>query len=417
VLTIILTGKLKKYKIHYMKLIFFLIALCLLSIRIYFSWFDKGWGNRGESTSNMVIKGDHFYEEIKYRGKFQLTDDETGFKTISPGGYFKFIKNEKSVQAESNLKGEIDYRISDGKDYLATDEQGKKLIAEAVKEMIYQGFDANARMERLYQKGGRQALISEIDSMRISPLKVLYLNRLFTIDSLSPADMALITKKIESLGSDLDEAQFLNKISYAQMKNPLTANAYFEIANSLNSDLDKSGALQHIIDQDSVTEENTNKILNSSRGMGSDLEKANLYNKMIDKRLITGPRFDSLLDLISHMGSDMDKANLYNKMIDKGLITGAHFDSLLDPISQMGSDLDKVNLYIKLTDEKNLSEAQWMRLTDKTAGLGSDMDKANLLIAIAQRMPKTEICKVSYMKAAKTLGNDSDYGRAVRAVE
>src|SRR5450755_2242520 len=366
-----------------MKLIFFLIALCLLSIRIYFSWFDKGWGNRGESTSNMVIKGDHFYEEIKYRGKFQLTDDETGFKTISPGGYFKFIKNEKSVQAESNLKGEIDYRISDGKDYLATDEQGKKLIAEAVKEMIYQGFDANARMERLYQKGGRQALISEIDSMRISPLKVLYLNRLFTIDSLSPADLALITKKIESLGSDLDEAQFLNKISCAQMKNPLTANAYFEIVNSLNSDLDKSGALQHIIDQDSVTEENTNKILNSSRGMGSDLEKANLYNKMIDKRLITGP----------------------------------HFDSLLDLISQMGSDLDKVNLYIKLTDEKNLSEAQWMRLTDKTAGLGSDMDKANLLIAIAQRMPKTEICKVSYMKAAKTLGNDSDYGRAVRAVE
>jgi len=366
-----------------MKLIFFLIALCLLSIRIYFSWFDKGWGNRGESTSNMVIKADHFYEEIKYRGKFQLTDDETGFKTISPGGYFKFIKNEISVRAESNLKGEIDYRISDGKDHLPTDEQGKKLIAVAVKEMIHQGFDADARMERVYKKGGIQALMNEIDSMRIAPIKVLYLNRLFAIDSLSPEDMALITKKIESLGSDLDEANLLNKISYAQMKNPLTANAYFEVVNSLNSDLDKGGALHHILDQDSVSEENTNKILNSSRGIGSD----------------------------------MDKSNLYNKMIDKGLIAGTRFDSLLNPISQMGSDMDKVNLYVKLKDEKNLSEIQWMRLTEKIAELNSDMDKANVLIAIAQKMPKTETCKMSYMKAAKTLGNDSDYGRAVRAVE
>ena len=400
-----------------MKLIFFLIALCLLSIRIYFSWFDKGWGNRGESTSNMVIKADHFYEEIKYRGKFQLTDDETGFKTISPGGYFKFIKNEISVRAESNLKGEIDYRISDGKDHLPTDEQGKKLIAVAVKEMIHQGFDADARMERVYKKGGIQALMNEIDSMRIAPIKVLYLNRLFAIDSLSPEDMALITKKIESLGSDLDEANLLNKISYAQMKNPLTANAYFEVVNSLNSDLDKGGALHHILDQDSVSEENTNKILNSSRGIGSDLDKANLYSKMIDKGLITGVRFDSLLNLVSHFGSDMDKSNLYNKMIDKGLIAGTRFDSLLNPISQMGSDMDKVNLYVKLKDEKNLSEIQWMRLTEKIAELNSDMDKANVLIAIAQKMPKTETCKMSYMKAAKTLGNDSDYGRAVRAVE
>src|ERR1700722_2851733 len=181
-----------------MKIIFFLIAFSLVGIRVYYSWSGKDKEKRGESTSNMVIKGDHFYEEIKYSGKFQLTDDETGFKSISPGGYFKFIKNDVSVTAESNLKGEIEYRIYDGKSYPAADEHGKRLIAEAVKEMVYQGFDANTRMERIYQKGGTQALINEIDSMRIDPVKMMYLNRLFSVDSLSPENISSITRKIGS---------------------------------------------------------------------------------------------------------------------------------------------------------------------------------------------------------------------------
>jgi hypothetical protein len=301
-----------------MKLIFFLIAFCLITIRIYFSWAWKDKENRGVSESNMVIKGDHFYEEIKYSGKFQLTDDETGFKSISPGGYYKFIKNEKSVKAESNLKGEIDYTISDGKNYQATDEPGKKLIAEAVKEMIYQGFDANARMERIYRKGGSHALLSEIDSMRIDPVKIMYLDRLLTIDSLSPDDPNSIGK---------------------------------------------------------------------------------------------------ILDVSKRIGSDMDKANLYNKIIDKGLITGVHFDSLLVLISNMGSDMDKENLYKNLIKEKDISEAQWIRLIDKATQLSSDMDKSNLLLEIAQKMPRTETVKTSYLKAAKSINDDNDFGKTVRAVE
>ena len=32
--------------------------------------------------------------------------------------------------------------------------------------MIYWGYDAEGRMERVYQKGGSQALLREIDSMK-----------------------------------------------------------------------------------------------------------------------------------------------------------------------------------------------------------------------------------------------------------
>ena len=366
-----------------MKLIFFLIAFCLISIRYYFSWIGKDREKRGISTSNVVIKGDHFYEEMKYSGKFRLSDDETGFKSISPGGYFKFIKNEVKVEAESNLTGDIEYRINGGKNTLNLNERDKKLVTEAVKEMIYQGFDANARIERIYQKGGAGALINEVDSMRIDQIKIMYLNRVFSLDSLSREDLSLAIKKVQSLGSDMDKAQFLYKISKEQFKNPQIANAYFIIADGIHSDMDRAGILKHVIDQDSVTDENTGKILN------------------ITKRI----------------GSDMDKADLYNKMIDKGMISGVYFDSLLDLISSMGSDFDRVNLYKKLATEKNISEGQWVSLINKSVQIGSDMDKSNLLIEVAKRMPRSEIEKAAYLKAAKSINNDMDYGRAIRALE
>src|ERR1700733_3400647 len=101
-----------------MKIIFFLIAFFLVSTRIYFSWSGKDKERRGISESDMVIKSDNFYEEINYAGKFELADDEGSFKSISPGGYFKYRRNEKKVRAESNLQGSIEYSLFDGENKL-----------------------------------------------------------------------------------------------------------------------------------------------------------------------------------------------------------------------------------------------------------------------------------------------------------
>ena len=79
--------------------------------------------------------------------------------------------------------------------------------------------------------------------------------------------------------------------------------------------------------------------------------------------------------------------------------------------------MDKLNLYEKLLNENGISDLQWAALLNKASLLGSDMDKTNLLISIAQKMPHTETLKENYRKAAKTIGNDSDYGRAVRALD
>jgi hypothetical protein len=331
----------------------------------------------------MTIRSDHFIEEIKYSGKFELTEDETGFKSISPGGYLKYRRNEITVKAESNLKGTIEYHIYEGTNDLTGNEKGKALIKEAIREMIAWGFDANARMERIYMKGGSRALLGEIDSLKSDPVKNLYLNHIFAIDSLSNEDQTVVIKKIGSLGSDNDKNIFLKKISASRLDDPQMAQAYFAVLESMGSDMDKVGALQHMLDQDLVTD-------------------ANAY---------------TILVISSRLGADMDKMSIYQKLINRGLIRGTRYDSLLEKASLMGADMDKINLYRALIEEKNISDSQWIQMINKTAQLGSDMDKSNLLTEIAQKMPKTIPIKESYLKAARTISNDADYGKVIRALE
>jgi hypothetical protein len=366
-----------------MKMIFFLIAFCLVSVRYYFSWAGKERQKRGVTESDIVIKSDNFYEEINYSGKFQLSEDEGGFKSISPGGYFKFRKNEIKVKAESDLRGEIEYFIYDGKNKLSPDGDGKLFISTAIKEMIYWGYDADQRMERVYQRGGVQALLSEVDSIKTDQVKVLYLNRLFAIDSLHPGFMPLILQKVANMGSDQDKVNFLTRIPVGRLNDASNDSAYFEIIKRISSDVDKANALRHIINQDSVAEVNTDKIL-----------------------ILTGG-----------LNSDVDKDQFLRKMIDKGLIKGSSFDTLLTLISKMGSDVDKAGIYKELINQKNLNESQWIKLLYKISLLGSDYDKANLLVELALLMPQSGNLKINYQKAAKTLNNDNDYGRVMRALQ
>ena len=401
-----------------MKLIFFLVAFCLISLRIYFSWLGKDRESRGISESNMVVKSDNFLEKISYVGKFELTEDETAFKSISPGGYFKYEMNDERVKAESNLKGEIEYTLYDGKNNLVMDEKGKKLLAEAIKEMIAWGYDAQGRMERVYKKEGVKGLLAEVDSVRVGQTKTIYLNRLFSLmDSLSPDERSLIVAKVKSLNSDIDERQLLEKIPLNELKDPKISAAYFDVAVDMNSDMDKAAVLNHYLDLDTITKENTFKLLRVSATMNADIDKANVYKKTIGKGIINGPAYDSLLNLVSDINSDMDKANLYKELITIGNISEAQWVDLVDKISSINPDIDKVNLYKELLGMGNISEAQWVILIGKVSSINSDIDKANLLVEIAPKMLKTDIVKISYQKVARTLNNDIDYGRVMRALE
>jgi hypothetical protein len=366
-----------------MKLIFFLVAFGLVCFRVFIAWSGKDRAMRGESTANIEISSGSFKEEIKYYGKIVLNDEETGFRSISPGGYVKFHINDTSVTAESNLKGDIDYHVYEDKREV-TDQAGiKNRVALAIREMLSWGFDADNRMERVFSRGGTQALLNQVDSVHSDQMKRKYLERVLTIDSLSVEDRRTLIKKMASVDSDLDKADLLNKISMAQLRDSEANEEYFQAIESVRSDLDRFNVLRHVIDQDSLPEKNINRIMT----------------------------------IAGHSESELDKANIFSTLIQKGVIQGDHLDRLLVLIAGLPSGLDKANLYRAVCELKHFTEPQWIGLINSIAQLDSDLDKAQLLTEIAGKMPKTEQVKTAFHLAAKTINNDMDYGRVMRAGE
>jgi len=321
--------------------------------------------------------------EIQSDGEIKFNEDETAIQSISNNGYLKYRNNDKKLVVHYTNNNELKYELSVSGQKLNPDTpEGKKLIADAIQDMISTGIDAQGRMKRLIAKGGLQAVLNEVDRLKNDFTKSMYLEYLITSDSIRKDDMAAITKKIETqIGSDFEKSKLLKRFSATQMKDSLISQAYFDAVKSIGSDFEKANALKNRIRQ-SLTREQFDAALVASNTIGSDFEKANLLKELIDQEIYEGESFTKLLNSVDHIGSDFEKANVLKKLVGKDI----------------------------KTDE------QWIGLINGTVQVSSEFERCNVLLQIASRMPKSEDIKANYLKAAKTINSEHELGRVVQAM-
>jgi hypothetical protein len=398
-----------------MKAEFFVVAFCLLFAGAYFTYARHR--DVGNNDSSIVISSDGSYEEIKHSGKIDFTDDETSIKNISPGGFLNYRKNEEKLIAKSDKQGVISYELTNGDNKLLLDSNGKKFITEAVKEMIAWGIDANERMERIYKKGGNRALMNEVGNLKNDQVKKMYLDHILKFDSLTSTDMTVLVKMItNSLGSDEDKQQVLKKFTPDQLKDSSTAHAYVQAVESFNDDYAKSNAIKNIMIM-SLPKGLCIQIIHAVNGIHDENEKAILLRDMINKGQLDEEQTDQILEATDHFNDNMQKENLLMQLISKKAVPANRFDKLLELISHFNDDMQKENLYKKLIGEDNLSEEQWISLINQISNIAPDNEKSDFLLLISQKMPKSENIKSAYLKAAKTITDNAEYGKAIRAVE
>src|ERR1700683_2099126 len=148
---------------------------------------------------------------IYYSGEIKFNDDETAISSISPDGYVRYKKNDRKLVAECDYHGQIKYELSDnGRPFDVNSEDGKKLMAIAIRDMIDVGFDAKGRLQRIYNKGGNHAVLSQIDNLKSDYVKTMYMEFLIASDSISEDDLRRVIKKVGSqIGSDFDKGNLL----------------------------------------------------------------------------------------------------------------------------------------------------------------------------------------------------------------
>ena len=109
-----------------MKKIYFLAVIAIINF--------AACRNRHQTV--IVSNTNGRYTKVEYSGDIYLTDDATGIKNISPGGYVRYENNEKSILAECSQDGHLYYKFNGGDQQPVLNDEGKRLIALAVKEIV-----------------------------------------------------------------------------------------------------------------------------------------------------------------------------------------------------------------------------------------------------------------------------------------
>ncbi len=368
------------------------------------------------NEQKIVISSDNLYEEIAYTGKISFTEDETGIAAITPGGHIKYTKNEQVLEASSDTAGSLQYKYSQSGRPLPIDSNARTLIAEAVGEMIAWGFDAAARADRIYKKGGQTALLDAMDKIKNDGTKRMYAEKIFKSDSLSTAILVTLSKKLASPeGNDYDKEMTLKLFTSRQLQDTAVYFSYLQAVEALDNENAGANILNSILKMPLATA-TFPALFRVVTGITNDYEKTRLFSSIIDKGQMDAARADLLLHAIDQLPADNDREQVITLWISKGTLPADRLEKLLSVIDHMGGDWEKVNIYRKLSAESIRSEEQWVSLVTAVSQINQNDQKTDLLTDIAQKMPKTDTLKTVYMKAAKTIQGDMEYGRAVRAL-
>ena len=334
-----------------MKLTFFLIAFFLVLLRVYFSWAGYA-GHNSRNDGNIVVTADNFTEEINWSGKVRLSDDEKSIADITPGGYLKFRENDQTFKAESNLQGEIAYTLYDGRENLTLDDSGRRFVAGVLQKMIARGFYSDGRAQRIAQKGGNQALLTEISHMEMDGAAYQYVDLLFNSDSMTETEQVALLKQIGQMENNKKE-EYLERFTQAQLNDSIVGSYWLTTVKDIFPDDNKKDLLMRYIGQ------------------------------VADSTGLPNNRFDSVVAAAGHIGSDGEREDLYLLLIDS----------------------------VKKTD------AEWISLIRAGAAMDNDNSKSDMLVRIAKKMPIDDSVKAEYKTAARTIRDDAEYGKAMRAIE
>jgi len=162
--------------------------------------------------------------------------------------------------------------------------------------------------------------MATIDGLKSDWLKKMYAEKIFKTDSLSPAALTGLAKKLTNgLGNDYDKAQVLKMYTSKQLQDSAVFDAYMQAVVSLHEDNLQVEAVKKILLMP-LTQETFPAIFHIIDQLDNDYEKTNLLTTIIDKGQMDTARADMLLEAIAHCRQGNDKQHLLTLWINKGSI-------------------------------------------------------------------------------------------------
>lgn len=338
--------------------------------------------SRGKSVVKVKDGKNNFKAE--YSGEISLTEDDTDILAISDNGYIEITKStfgkKRKVRVEADRKGQLIRKYYIGRKEQVYVPEGEKWLREILPQVAKNtSIGAFSRVDKLYCKGGAEAVLDDIVDKESDYVKIEYLNLLLnrelTVDELDET-IILAGKTIES---DHYLTDLLQENQRKILASPNGISSYVTAAKSIESDHYKVDVLSRIVDDSAVPDASMLAILDILGEMDSDHYLSEILTDILDERTCTPETVQAIIRLTSTMDSDHYKTEVYSEAMSQKRLDAESIGLLLQGMRKVGSDHYYTEVINDLCNQRKIEDATLAVVVENVfSDVGSDHYKTEI---------------------------------------
>lgn len=306
-------------------------------------------GGRASMTVSMSDDTHQFRANVT--GKIDFNDDETDIVSLGPGGTARLEETRAGVtqRIEVAARGndlERRYFIDDAEHPF--DDKARALMQVAVKELVRTGVNAEARVKRLYARGGASGVLDEIEQIHSDYVRGVYLGVLVGMGKFTP----------EQLDRSID------------------------LAGAMQVDYERRQALTALFDKQSLDAARQATFLRQLAHFDSDYERAELLTGVVGRLADTDAVRQAWLDAALGVQSDYERRRTLQSMLEHGGLDDAQLGSVIEASASMSSDYEHRELLVAAARRVHNIDAVAVAYTRSAQGIHSDYEHREALLAL-----------------------------------
>jgi len=355
--------------------------------------------------------------------EFRFNDAEDGIAFLAPGGHMdleqRIRRHEvRALAVDAARDGTLSFEYRVDREVQPYDAAAQAWLAQVIPDLLRAtGMQAEARVARILDRGGVDAVLAEIERIDSDHVQGIYFAALATQAETDGATLARVLDLTgRQIGSDFELRQTLTTLAEDRHLDEEGSLALLGAAHHIGSDFELAELLVASVSRIEPSTAVADAYLTAAREIGSDFEMRRALSALVTSRWADQASPTALFDTAAQIGSDFELAEMLidaTPLASTGPEASAAF---LRACATLGSDYEMGRVLTALV-RRGESDHDLLRDVLRLAArdLGSDHERSQLLIAAAGQVRGDPELRDAYQAAARGLG-DYQYGQVMRAL-
>ena len=363
----------------------------------------------------------HFKLKTKLRGDLQFDEDETRITSFPKHSSFDLTYDDFSEKHRLRIKrtsGEPVYTYYYNGDKQPFDADAQAWFASVIPEIMRRtGLDAYARVNRIRENKGDDAVLDEVDLIDSDHVKGLYLKHLFEQTVLADGDLSRAITQTEDISSDYEQAKVMMALVDSQdVQGESMWQQTIEATENIQSDFEQARTLIHFADNLPQTPAIHEAYFTAADNIQSDFEMRRTFGSYLKGKPKQSINLVHMFDAAKNIQSDFELAELLISSKDQMAQSSELFEAYLDLAETIQSDFEMKRTYANLLHHDIDKTSLKRMIASAEQKISSDFELASLLTELMDQYSLDDDLADAIEEATDSIQSNFERDRVIRSL-